>query len=149
MASPPPGKWLQFQVKPKLCTWLGNLLTNAGKKLDIMKHIHFKSQVSAQEGICQSTASSSPLLKNDCPSFQLFPPFMLTCQYFFPAFRPIQVCYLPSTARLRSFWSCARIWEGRDTLVPSCEWWSLLALSRIPLLSCTLHIPWKQYSNGL
>lgn len=53
--------------------------------------------------------------------------------------------YLPSIVRLRSFWSCARVWVGRDTLVLSCEWWSLLALSKIPLPSCTLHIPWKQY----
>lgn len=36
-----------------------------------MKHIHFKSQVSAQGGICQHTVSSSPLLKNDPLSFQL------------------------------------------------------------------------------
>lgn len=49
-----------------------------------MKHIHFKSQVGAQEGICQSTASSSPLLQNDCLSFQLFPTFMLTVSTFAP-----------------------------------------------------------------
>lgn len=39
--------------------------------MNVMKHIHFKSQVSAQGGICQRTVSSSPLLKNDPLSFQL------------------------------------------------------------------------------
>lgn len=70
----PPGKWLQFNVKPKpgACTQLGNLLANTEKKLDVMKHIHLKSQGTAQGGICQSTASSSPLLKMTVSAFNSF-----------------------------------------------------------------------------
>lgn len=149
--SPPPPKWLKFKVKPKLggCAQLGNLLTNTVRKLDVMKHIHFKSQVSARGGICQITRSSSSLLKT-VSAFNYFQQFCsLSVNCIFHCFLAWSKHYLPSTVRLRSFWSCARVWVGRDTLVLSCEWWSLLALSRNPLLSCTLHIPWKQHSNGL
>lgn len=48
-----------------------------------MKHIHFKSQVSAQGGICQSRASSRPLLKNDCLTFSYV--LQLCWQAVFPS----------------------------------------------------------------
>lgn len=64
----------QANVKAKLgvCTQLGNLLTNTKKKLDVMKHIHFKSQVTARGGFCQTRASSSLLLKMTVSAFNYF-----------------------------------------------------------------------------
>lgn len=55
-------------------------LNDAGKKLDIMKHIHFKTQVGAQEGICQSTASSSPLLKKWLSQLSIISNIYAHCQ---------------------------------------------------------------------
>lgn len=67
-------------------------LNDAGKKLDIMKHIHFKSQVGAQEGICQSFEQQVqvPYWKMTVSALHYFQ-HLCSLSVLFPCFCPTQV----------------------------------------------------------
>lgn len=66
-------------------------LNDAGKKLDIMKHIHFKSQVGAQEGVLSEYSKFKSLTEKWLSQLSVYFQHLCSLSVLFPCFCPNQV----------------------------------------------------------